>query len=277
MKRLRTDYIDILMLHLVDDETDCDVVFDEGGLLGVAKRLRKEGKARMLGVSSHVAPVALKAVRSGEIDVLMFPVNPAMDAIAGSLGIEQQFKEDAVVEAGGVSPDRQELYNACAAGGVSIVAMKPYYAGILLAADNRSGVTLTPSQCLAYALDRPAVATTVPGCRTADEMRAALAYLEASDEERDYSAIHRSPLWKLGGSCTYCNHCLPCPEEIDIGGVTRLADIAAYQADAAIIAEYKSLPVTASACTECGVCNERCPFTVDAVANMQRAAEVFGD
>jgi len=155
--------------------------------------------------------------------------------------------------------------------------MWAYYAGRLFVTNNPSSIVLTPVQCLAYALDRPGVATAVPGCRNVEEMRAALAYLDASDEERDYSSIHDNPVWKLRGSCTYCNHCLPCPEEIDIGSVTQLADIASYQADKAVIADYEALPVTAASCTECGICNERCPFGVDVVANMGRAIEVFGN
>lgn len=280
LTRLRTDYIDVLMLHFVDEDADFDRVFGEGGLLEIAKRFQKTGKARMLGISSHVAPVSLRAVRSGEIDVLMFPVNPALDTLPGDLKMEAQWDDDtfgkSVNDRAMLASDRQELYHACAAAGVSVVAMKPYYAGRLFVADNPSGMVLTPVQCLAYALDRPGVVAVVPGCRSADEMQAALAYLEADDEARDYSSIHDNPVWKLRGSCTYCNHCLPCPEKIDIGGVTRLSDVAGYQAEDVIIAEYKALPVTAASCTECGVCSERCPFGVDVVANMQRALEVFG-
>ncbi|MEE8353660.1 MAG: aldo/keto reductase, partial [Dehalococcoidales bacterium] len=244
LTRLRSDYIDVLMLHFVDDDGDFDRVFDDGGLLALAKRLQKAGKARILGISSHVAPVSLRAVRSGEIDVLMFPVNPALDTLPGNLKIEAQWEDDifgeVATDKAGLASDRQELYHACAAAGVAVVAMKPYYAGRLFVAGNASGMVLTPVQCLAYTLDRPGVATAVPGCRTADEMRAALAYLDAGEEERDYSSIHENPVWKLRGSCTYCNHCLPCPEGIDIGGVTRLADIAGYQADETVITDYEA-------------------------------------
>ncbi len=281
LTRLRSDYIDVLMLHFVDNDADFDHVFGDSGLLELAKRLRKAGKARMLGLSSHVAPVSLRAVRSGEIDVLMFPVNPALDTLPGDLQIEAQWNDatfgEVATEKASLASDRQGLYHASAAAGVAVVAMKPYYAGRLFVAGNPSGMVLTPVQCLAYALDRPGVTTAVPGCRTADEMRAALAYLDADDEERDYSSIHDNPVWKLRGSCTYCNHCLPCPEGIDIGNVTRLADIASYQANEAIIADYEALPVTAASCTECGICSDRCPFEVDVVANMDRAIKVFGD
>jgi len=38
---------------------------------------------------------------------------------------------------------------------------------------------------------------------------------------------------------------------------------------------YASRPVKASACVECEVCLERCPFDVDIIGKMRRAVEVF--
>ena len=278
--RLQTDYIDVLMLHCVDEPGDYDKVFDPEGLLGVAQRLRKEGKARLLGMSGHCVPVALKAVKSGDIDVLMFPVNPAMDILPGDMRLEAAWEPETFQRAEGVqqtaSPTRHELYHACAVAGVAVVAMKPYAAGRLFNPENPSSIVLTPVQCASYALSQPGVTTIVPGCKNADEMRAALAYLEATDEQKDYSAIDANAMWKLQRACMYCNHCLPCPEAIDIATTTRIADTASYSMDGNTITQYESLAVHASACTECGVCTDRCPFGVDVVANMRRATELFG-
>lgn len=38
---------------------------------------------------------------------------------------------------------------------------------------------------------------------------------------------------------------------------------------------YSGFPVQASACTECGVCVERCPFEVDVIAKLRKAVELF--
>ena len=46
LTRLQTDYIDVLMLHFIDEPEDYERVFDQGGLLELAQRLQKEGKAR---------------------------------------------------------------------------------------------------------------------------------------------------------------------------------------------------------------------------------------
>jgi predicted aldo/keto reductase-like oxidoreductase len=120
------------------------------------------------------------------------------------------------------------------------------------------------------------VCTAVPGCKNADEIKAALAYLEASENEKDYSAINLNTVWKLKGSCMYCNHCLPCPVNIDIGAITRLADTAGFRMNDEVVTGYEMVAVPASACTECAACMERCPFGVDVIANMSRAVKVFG-
>ncbi len=277
LTRLQTDYIDVLMLHFIDEPEDLEQVFAGGGLLEMAQRLQQEGKARLIGLSSHYVPVALAAVRSGHINVLMFPVNPAIDTLPAGTELEAIWQADTYRQPGtGIDPRRNDLYHACAVHGVGLVAMKPYSAGWLLRAENPASITLTPVQCLSYALDRPGVSCAVPGCRTVEEMQAALAYVTAGEEEREYSAISTNHAWKLRGSCMYCNHCLPCPVSINIGTVTRLADITGYGRTAAVVSEYEALPVHASACTECGICTERCPFGVDVVANMRRAAGLFG-
>ena len=280
LTRLQTDYIDVLMLHYIDEPDDYETVFGSEGLLRLAMRLKREGKARFIGMSNHKVPVALKAVNSEHIDVLMFPVNPAFDTLPGNVMVETS-KQDNLYSQPGITknkttPERKELYHACAIHGVGIAAMKPYAAGWLFRKENPSSIVLTPVQCINYVLSQPGVCTVVPGCKNAEEMKAALAFLDAADEEKDYTAIADNPVWKLSGSCMYCNHCLPCPVGIDIGTTTRVTDTAAYGMTHSIISEYEALSSKASDCTECGVCTENCPFGVDVVGNMARAAAMFG-
>lgn len=280
LTRLQTDYIDVLMLHYVDELDDYETVFAPGGLLESAIRYKEEGKVRFIGLSSHRVPATLKAINSGHIDVLMFSVNPAFDSRPGDMELESLGRS-----ASSKQPDkakdkpvagRTELYHACAVQGIGVVAMKPYAGGLLFSSNNPTSIVLTPVQCISYVLSQPAVCTVVPGCKNVAEMKAALAFLDATDEEKDFSAIEASPLWKLKGSCVYCNHCLPCPFSIDIGAVTRLTDTAGYGLTDTLRAEYEALAAKASDCTQCNVCLERCPFNVDIVANMTQAVEVFG-
>ena len=280
LTRLQTDYVDVLMLHFVDDTEDYEQVFSPGGLLDLALRFQKEGKARLIGMSGHQAHVALKAVKSGHIDLLMFPINPAFDTVTGDMNLEALEKDNPDnkprIGDNQLALERKKLYHNCALHGVGIIGMKPYAAGRLITGVNPGSVELTPVQCINYVLSQPGVCTVVPGCKNKEEVKAALAFLDATEEEKDYSVISERPVWNLRGNCMYCNHCLPCPVGIDIGTVTRLTDTADYGMTESITMEYEVLPSKASDCTECGICMDNCPFDVAVVANMARAMAIFG-
>ena len=63
LERLQTDYIDIGMIHYVDAKKDYEKVFN-GEVLEYVLQLKKEGKIKYIGMSSHNPLVALKAVES---------------------------------------------------------------------------------------------------------------------------------------------------------------------------------------------------------------------
>jgi len=234
LKRLGTDHVDVLFLHNCDKQRDYLRVMD--GLLGMAHRFQKEGKARFVGFSGHVAPIARQAVSSGQIDVLLYPVNMS----------------DTGAEAG-------QLFSECVQAEVGLIAMKPFGGGKLLK-QQTAGLDVTPVRCLSFALSQRGIASVLPGPANVQELNGCLRVLEASDAEKDYSAALRGLKPDLKGACVYCNHCLPCPAGIDIGGVIRQWDATGE-------------PVAAGAgCTACGACVARCPFGVDVVQIMRTAA-----
>ncbi len=279
LTRLHTDYIDVLMVHYVDEEDDFEQIISAGGLLNLALRLKEEGKVRFIGMSGHKVPVAMKAVKSGMIDVLMFPINPAFDVLSGTLQIETFWDVAATLDpailAKQTAFDRKELYHVCARYGVGLVAMKPYANAWLFAPPNSSSLPLTPVHCLSYVLSQPGVSTTVPGLKNLEELRAALHFLDANEEERDYSSILARSRWNLQGTCMYCSHCLPCPALIDVGQVIRLIDTARHGDSEELRASYNALTAHASDCTECGECMDRCPFGVDVIAKMRQGVAFF--
>lgn len=280
LTRLDTDYIDVLMLHFVDEQDDLEKVFGAGNLLDLATRLKKDGKVRSIGMSAHMAPTAATAVKSGCLDVIMFPVNAAFDMLPGTTQLDDLLEDSTYQvlpqERTRKPTDRTELYRQCLAEGVGIIAMKPYAGGRLLRKENGMSFALTPVQALHYCLSQPGVSVALPGCRTPDEMKAALAYLEAGEGEKDFSIIRDHPLWAIEGNCVYCNHCLPCPVSIDIGRVTQLMESEGETPSERIRAEYDSLSSPASACIQCSDCEQRCPFKVEVIKNMEKAVRLFG-
>jgi predicted aldo/keto reductase-like oxidoreductase len=263
------EYVDVLFLHNFNSVKDWDKIVKPRGVLDLALRLRQEGKARFIGISGHYVEVLEKAVESGQVDVVMFPVNMLSHAM----------------------PHRRELQDLCARHDVGLVAMKPFGGGKLLTQRGtfrvpkyqtagesyklKIAAEITPAQCLSYTLAQVGVSLALPGVRSVDELAQALHWLEATEAERDFSHLLADFGRYVEGECTYCNHCLPCPVVIDIGQVNRLLDAAEFGLTEGLRKTYAALPVQASACTECGVCTKRCPFGVDVVLRMQQAVEVF--
>ena len=270
LTRLRTDYLDILMLHYVDEDADYERVTAPGGLAELAWKLKAEGKARAVGMSTHSAGIAQRAVDDGLIDVLMLSVNPVLDALEDDANLDNLALEDGSKGSGfGVTPKRERLYLSCAREGVAIVTMKTFSGGWLFNERSPLGRAFTPVQLIHYALTRPGVVATLPGCSTVAQVEQAAAYLTACEQERDFGELARSPLWRMKQACMYCNHCLPCPVNIDIGATTRLLDMALQGAENA---DWSSLRTPPRSCIRCGACVARCPFGIDAMGNMQRAA-----
>lgn len=102
-------------------------------------------------------------------------------------------------------PTKQELYDLCEQMGVGIVAMKPFATGNILK-NHEEGrlkgiLSLTPVQAISYILSIPQVACPVPGFASVDELNQSLAYLAATEEERDFSEINDSLLGKFNNRC----------------------------------------------------------------------------
>jgi uncharacterized protein len=281
LARFETDSMDFGMLHFVDEEKDYDTVRN-GDVYRLALDLKRAGTVRHLGLSTHNPRVALRAARDGDVELVLFSLNPAFDMLPPSEDIDALFRADSFAPEGlgGIAPEREELYRTCERQGVGITVMKSFAGGRLLdPAGSPFGVALTPVQCLHYALTRPAVASVVVGFESVAHVDAALRYESATEEEKDYATVlATAPKHRYAGKCTYCGHCAPCPAGIDIAAALKYDDLAAMQ-DAVpptVRAHYEALPARADACIACGDCETRCPFGVKVVDRMRGAAMRFG-
>lgn len=212
LEQLRTDYLDVGMIHYVDAEEDFRRVF-EGPLLRIARRLRSEGRIRAIGMSSHNPRVARMAVETGEVEVPMFSINPCYDLQPAGEEVDALWAETSYARPlHNIDPDRERLYELCARTGTGIDVMKVYGGGDLLRDDlSPFGRALTPVQCIDYALARPGVAAVMAGCRSRDELDAALAWCDAAPAERNYAEVLAGlDRFSWQGHCMYCGHCAPC-------------------------------------------------------------------
>lgn len=278
LARLKTDYIDIGMIHYVDSSEDWKRIAN-GPVMEYVLELKNAGKIKAIGVSSHNPAAALEAVQSGLVEVLMFSVNPCYDLLPGTENCERLWSESSYEKPlFNLDPQREALYETCQRQGIGITVMKAFGGGDLLSEYSPAGKALSIHQCLHYALTRPAVASVMSGARTIREMEDSAAYENASAAEKDYAEVFASfPKISWQGHCMYCGHCAPCVKGIDVATVTKFLNLAKAQGSVpeTVREHYAALPHLASECVECGSCEKRCPFGVAIIENMRQAAEVL--
>ncbi|HZV03957.1 MAG TPA: aldo/keto reductase [Gemmataceae bacterium] len=77
LKELHTDYIDILTFYYVEERAEWEQIIGRGGALDFCAAAHREGRVRMLGVTSHQRPLAAEMAASGLLDMLMIRYNAA--------------------------------------------------------------------------------------------------------------------------------------------------------------------------------------------------------
>ena len=278
LTRLGTDYIDLGMIHFVDEETEFHKIM-EGEFLDYVKEKKKQGIIHHIGMSTHNPKVAKLAALSGVVEMILFSINPAFDLLPASEDLNTYFADSYAEDLNGIDPERAELYQVCEQRGIGITVMKGYAGGRLFSPQTSPfGVALTPVQCIHYALTRPGVASILAGYDSTEHVTQAVAYETATSKEKDYaSVLAHAPHHAYTGQCTYCGHCAPCPAGIDVAMVNKLYDLATMQEEvpSTIKAHYESLSAGAKDCIACGGCEVRCPFDVPVVERMKRATVLF--
>ncbi|MCB2292344.1 aldo/keto reductase [Clostridium algoriphilum] len=282
LTRMKLDYVDVGMIHYVDDQKDFDNIFN-GEIIKYAKELKEKGIIKSIGLSTHNTDIAFRAVETGIVDVILFSINAAYDMLPASEDVNILFEENTFKNRTyeGIDPKRDKLYQTCENAGVALTVMKGYAAGVLLnGKESPFEKALTPVQCLHYCLTRPAVASVMVGVDNRSQILAATVYATSSNKEKDYSdVIANAPRSSFSGHCMYCGHCAPCSKKIDIASVNKYLDLALIQDDVpeTLKNHYDLLEHHASECIECGACMKNCPFGVDIINKMKQAVKLFGN
>ncbi len=279
LERLHTDHIDLGMIHYVDSPEEWDRCMNTDYIKYVHE-LHEKGVIRHIGMSTHNPRMAIKAVESGFIEMILFSINPAFDMRPATEDLDSMLFGEYQEDLAGIDPERAQLYRLCEEKEIGITVMKGFFGGRLFDAKTSPFRTaFTPLQCIHYSLTRPGVSSILCGCETIQQVDEAVAYEAATQEEKDYaSVIASAPLHSYNGQCTYCGHCRPCPSEIDIAMVNKFYDLAVQQPEVpeSVYSHYKALGKTASDCIACRSCESRCPFGVKIADRMQQTARLFG-
>lgn len=279
LDNLGTDYIDVGMLFFIDSDEAFEQIHSNG-IVDYALELKEKGIIRAIGTSSHNPSIVRKLLETGVVDLMMFSINPAFDMTPAGTDVLSTFEDLSEQQYVAIDPVRTELYKYCEQKGIAITVMKTLGGGRLLSAEHSPfKKAMTVAQCIHYALTRPGVVSTMIGCQSAKQVEEAVAYLNTTSGQRDYMDIISNYQGELSGKCVYCNHCQPCPVDIDIAMVNKYLDIATLDTTnipPSIVQHYRSLPANGADCIACGNCEDKCPFSVPVINNMQLAGDLFG-
>jgi hypothetical protein len=236
LQRLGLDYVEILYLHNVSRKESA--LFEP--YLNAMKKLKKEGKVRFLGVSTHAnePEVIRTAADSGAYDVVLTAYNFKM-------------------------PHRDEVKKAidhAAQKGLGIVAMKTQ-AGVYWDGKEKQH-PINMKAALKWALQDENIHTAIPGFTTFDQLYQDFAVMEdltLTPQEKE-DLVPPQDLSLTGFYCQQCGTCRgQCPAKLDIPTLMRSYMYAyAYrnleQASATIqMADFSTFP-----CTGCDTCKVKC-------------------
>ncbi len=249
LKRLKTDYVDIIYIHDVSDVADVK----RPGFLEALATLKDQKKARFVGFSCHrnMAACLDEAVSVGSYDVLLVAYNYAMQ-----------------------DHDRlMKSIEAAAAKGIGLVAMKTqcmqsWYRDELPAAQQAfySG-SIVQTAVLKWALRNEAFACAVPGFTNFGELDEDISVardLTLNEDERKFLADRKIRL--AMAHCVQCGGCLgTCPAGVETPTLMRAHMYLRYPNVFQARATLESLPAGRGldGCASCASCVARCRGRVD--------------
>lgn len=253
MSRLKLDYVDILHVHDMSNPE----LFDHKPLINTLKQLKKDGKIKFIGFSTHRnEPLVIDAAADTDIwDVILTQYNYRLAYL----------------------PELQKAIKKAASAGIGIIAMKTMAGGGFLDRDKTKRVNTTAA--LKWVLSNPDISTAIPGMTNFDELELNVKVLEdielTENEKSDLVASLNEP----GLICSGCRKCLEeCPERLQIPEIMR-AYMYAYGYSNPAMAKnlLGELNVSKNPCGDCDVCKVKCSRNFDVrqkIADISRLSDI---
>lgn len=262
LKRLRTDYVDFYLMHMMSDIK----VWERLKSMGIEKWIEEKkasGAIRQIGFSYH-----------GNSDMFC----QILDAYDWDMCLIQYNYMDEHTQAG-----RKGLNHANEKG-IPVMIMEPLRGGKLvnnLPSDakrifNDHPVQHTPAQwAFRWLWNQPEVTVVLSGMNSEemveDNIKTAsdtkIGELTSHDEEMLKHVVNAiNSKMKVG--CTGCGYCMPCPENINISGTFSAYNRYFSDSRFAGLREYVKITALdkyspASKCIGCGKCEKHCPQSIE--------------
>jgi aryl-alcohol dehydrogenase-like predicted oxidoreductase len=250
LRRLRTDYIDVLVWH---NHSSPEEVSDPK-LFEFMSKMKEEGKARFTGFSAHsnMASLLNEAAKSNFHDVALVSYN---------------FTH---------SKKLKEAVALAAKSGIGIVAMKTQAGGYKK--EKMGG--LSPHQAaLKYIMMDQNVSAAVPGVTTIEQIEECAAAMGASFSKGNLNELKQYQSFLQGKICTMCGGCIgECPYGVFRSDLLRVVMYhEGYQNNGLVeeAMEKTQLLQNIKLCSGCPSCSVVCRRGLDMKAQIQQAKNIL--
>ena len=261
LKKLQTDHIDFYLLHGLDKERWDNTVL-KLGLLKKAEAAVKDGRIGHLGFSFHDKQESFKPIVDGydRWDFCQIQYN--------YMDIENQ------AGTGGLK--------YAASKGLAVIVMEPLLGGRLAnpPAEVRRifdeyGTKRSPAQwALQWVWSQPEVTSLLSGMNRLGQLDENLQAAEtlstlplSPDDMKLIERVRSEFLKRAAIPCTKCGYCLPCPQGVSIPEVIELYNNGIIYNDMSasrfIYGRFFPEAERASACVQCGQCEQKCPQKIE--------------
>lgn len=234
LSRLRMSYVDILYVHSVNNPE----MLEFKPILKSVKKLKKEGKIRFMGFSTHANEAAvINAAASTD----------NWDVILTSYNFMQTY-----------SSELKSAIRKANEAGIGIVTMKPMAGGGFF--DKEKTKPINTTAALKWALSNTDITTVIPGMTDFDQLDLnvkILSDISLTEAEKNDLVI---PTAETGLYCNGCSKCVPaCPMNLPIPDLMRAYMYAyGYSSPAMAYSLLGELGTNDNPCKECSTCNVEC-------------------
>jgi len=241
LKRLQSDYIDVAMAHGVGDLTP---LLNSQEILSAYDQLKKEGKVRFTGFSTHNAKVTLKQALDTDFAQVVLVMYNHMEG-----------------------KEIEPLIKAARQKGIGTVAMKIFAGGMQgnLKAMVSPEVSY-PQAAIRWVMSNPDIDTCIPTLSSYSHVEE---YIAASGQPLDRAALGMLSRYQQQAHNLYCRvsctQCLSaCPNNVAVNDVLRYAMyFENYGMEKEAMAYYAGMDANMKplGCAECaGPCEKACPY-----------------
>ncbi len=274
LRNLQTDRIDLVQLHGIDSEETLKKATGTEGSLTALEEAKSKGKIDYIGISGHNPYVLKKAIETGKFDTVLVPLNV----------LDKRATEELIPLA---KDSDVGIVIMKAMGGCGAPLQYPQWGARLLGKPEQDWPD--PSEFIAHfgkdGFDRAQrslrfvlahnIDTVIPGLRSTEQVdyivKVAEDFKSLSSEEKKIYKFEKLPPEPF---CRECQKCMPCPDGVEIQTILRwdtyytFYDIRRWTRE-----QYPKLRTKVNSCTECGQCEEKCPYHLPVITMLKEAEE----